>query len=534
MNRGNDSLFLKEGVYFEPLINQWYAWPYLMPPVTFARHMVNTHQRIMASFVDNYQLHIMALKDPNMVGGEFLDCSEEQVSDVEALLESIEKENQDLIELSDAIKILDDLLRAHASGESIEKFYAEVPDFLKGYVELYVDMNHHPSYRLLENLLYQSRYYKPSLQSASFGLLDKVGERAFVFSTPRFPDENHLQLDIDFNNPVLDLIFRSREIPLTDKEIDKVLSIPEGKGGLVCQDLFTTTPPKFRHCPVTDGVRLQYTGHAGFMVETSEVTVMVDPVIASRGAAYEEDVISYSELPPRIDYICLTHSHQDHTNIETLLQLRYKTKKIIVPKNNGGTISDPSLRLLLEQLKFDVLEVDDMDIINIPGGRIVSIPFLGEHGDLNIRSKSAWFVEIHGKKIFFGADSSNLDPHMYKHINAVIGDVDILAIGMECVGAPYTWMYGALNTQKVSKNIKDSRRLNGSDFTQAYKMVEIFKPKEVYVYALGREPWYKYFMGLEYSDNSKQIVETGKMLKVCKEMSISAEAMYGKKTVELL
>ncbi|MFT5716094.1 MAG: hypothetical protein ACI9T7_000267, partial [Oleiphilaceae bacterium] len=99
--------YLKEDVYFEPLVNQWYAWPYLIAPAALSRHLVHTHKRIMDSFVDNYQIHIMALKDPNMVGGEFLNCSEEQVDDVENLLDQIVEKNQDLIDLSAAIQVLD-------------------------------------------------------------------------------------------------------------------------------------------------------------------------------------------------------------------------------------------------------------------------------------------------------------------------------------------------------------------------------------------------------------------------------------------
>ncbi|NQZ11896.1 MAG: MBL fold metallo-hydrolase, partial [Algicola sp.] len=57
---------MREDVYFEPLLNQWFCWPYLIPPVTGARHMVNTHRRIMSSFVKNYKLQIQGFKEPGM------------------------------------------------------------------------------------------------------------------------------------------------------------------------------------------------------------------------------------------------------------------------------------------------------------------------------------------------------------------------------------------------------------------------------------------------------------------------------------
>ena len=75
MHMSERELYLREDVYFEPLFNQWYAWPYLIPPVTAARYVENTHLRIMKSFVNNYQLHIIAAQEPTLTGGEFLSCS---------------------------------------------------------------------------------------------------------------------------------------------------------------------------------------------------------------------------------------------------------------------------------------------------------------------------------------------------------------------------------------------------------------------------------------------------------------------------
>ena len=174
-----------------------------------------------------------------------------------------------------------------------------------------------------------------------------------------------------------------------------------------------------------------------------------------------------------------------------------------------------------------------MEEVLVTGGKIISIPFIGEHGDLNIRSKTAWCIELDGKRVFFGADSSNVNPYMYSHIQKVIGNVDVLAIGMECVGAPYTWLYGALHTRKVSKAIKNSRRLNGSDSLQAINMVETFNPEQVYLYALGMEPCFKYFMGIDYNEDSAQLIESKKMLELCTERGIIAEALYGKKEILL-
>lgn len=523
---------MREDVYFEPLFNHWYAWPYLIQPATAARHMVNTHRRIMKSFVNNYQMHILANKERDLAGSEYLDCREDQLPEIRALIEEIDGKCAPLVTLSNAISELEELLRTHTSGESIEPLYSKVPDALKGFVELFMDAEHHASYRLIEPLLYRSEYYQRELQSLRFGLLSRVEERPFVFSTPRLPDSNHMQLQMDFTHPHVDLLFSARQRPISDAQLDALGADAPLRGGLSVADLFTQQAPKRRHEPVRDTIRVSYIGHAGFLIESPEVTILVDPVIPSRDDQDADAVISFSELPDKIDYICVTHSHQDHVNIETLLQLRYKTGKVLAPKNNGGGLFDPSIKLMLKALNFDVLEAEDLDEFPVPGGKIVSMPFLGEHGDLHIRSKSAWYLELHGRKFFFGADSSNLEHRLYEKLGSLYTGFDILAVGMECVGAPYTWLYGALTTKTVSKNIKNSRRLNGSDFERAFPLALAFNPKRVFVYALGRERWCRYFTGIEYHDDSKQLLESNKMVQACKDKGIDAECMYGKKSIE--
>lgn len=525
---GEKRWYLRPDVYIDPLVNHWYAWPNLIAPMTYAMYMSKTHRRLMHSFVKNTELHIMANQDPELAGGgEFVDCSREQLGEVQNLLHRFDNEYGLYAQLAEAIRELDALVKSHRSGESIEPLYEKVPELLKGYVELHMDLYHQPGYRLIEPLLYRGRYYDESLQSISLGVLGPGEKRPFVLSTPRFADDSHLHIRLPFRAAWWDELFRARSKPLSLDDIDALFGRVSMEGGLAYGSLFTDEPPRRHESPDTD-VRLRYMGHAGFLIEGQHDAVMIDPVLATCTNDNIDKTYSYADLPDRIDYLCLTHNHADHVNLETLLQLRHKVNKVLVPKNNGGTLADPSLRLLLRQIGFDVDEVDDLDEIPLSHGRIVSIPFLGEHGDLNIRSKSAWFFQIGDKKIYAGADSSNLEPRMYQMLHDVTGDLDVLAIGMECVGAPYTWLYGALNTELVPKNIKESRRLNGSGYEQAARMVDAFKPQRMLIYALGMEPWYGYFMGLEYNDNSEQIVQSTRMIEHGRGMNLPVERLCGK------
>ncbi len=524
----NELYYLREDAYFEPLVFKWYAWPYLIPPVSAAMNIAGRSLRLMKSFLANHRLHLAASRDPSLAGGDFVSCSEEQLEDVRELVSRIETDHADYIAVRKAVVDINQLLEP-MKGMSLEPLYSQLPEVLRGYVELVYDQNHSPSLRMIEGLLYEGELYKPQEQSLAFGVLDKVKERPFVLSSPRLPDADHLHVEAPFVDGFVDALFSTRDRPLSGEEIQRLFHNRPTAGGLPLAELFTTQSPTLRHQPVVSDLRISYLGHAGLLLETRKTAILVDPVIAARDTRHGQNVVSFSELPATIDYVCLTHTHMDHVCIETLLQLRYKVRKVLVPKNNGGGLVDPSLKLMLGKLGFDVAEMDEMEQVACADGHIRALPFLGEHADLNIRSKAAWLFEFAGRKIFSGADSSSLDERMYERIVRVIGKVDLLFIGMECVGAPMSWLYGSLFTKPIPRAINESRRFNGSDCASAEKMIAVFEPSEAYIYALGMEPWFKYFMGMDYDEGARQIQESDRLLSSCAARGIHAERLFAKR-----
>src|SRR5262249_3990636 len=114
-----------------------------------------------------------------------------------------------------------------------------------------------------------------------------------------------------------------------------------------------------------------------------------------------------------------------------------------------------------------------------------------------------------------------------------IGDVDVLFLGMECDGAPMSWLYGPLFTERMERSMDQSRRLAGSNFERAHKIVEEFHCKELYVYAMGQEPWLNYVMSVKYTDQSNPIVQSNLLVKTCREQGIIAERLFGEKEILL-
>src|SRR6185503_11834664 len=222
----NTSMYLKQNVVSEPLFNQWYVWSYLISPATCPLYIANLHLKIMESFVAAPQIHADAYKNPEMIGGPFINYDASRVDEIQALLEKTRKEQSHMLEFADAIKSLDKMLVTEANGYSLEPLYQKIPDALSGYVELIYDLHNHPSFRFVEGLLYKSRYYDPSLQSMVLSLING-DDRPFVFSTPRLDSPECLHIKMPFKSVGLDEMFKMKNGAQPFGYIKEMLSIED-------------------------------------------------------------------------------------------------------------------------------------------------------------------------------------------------------------------------------------------------------------------------------------------------------------------
>ena len=525
--------YLKLNVALEALIDRWYAWSHLVSPATAAMNIKERHLKIMQSYIKSPKTHAAAVKRPEMLGGPFIDYEGGRVNEIKDLYDDTLDKRQNMLELYESIHELNTMLQKNAIGYTLDPLYKDVPESLQGMVELYYDLNNRPNFRFFESLLYNSKFYDESTQSITLQLVEADDARSFVLSTPRLNDENLIHLDLRFNNEVIDELFKMKRIPGNVADIMQKLAIKPEQQELF-QSFFTTEAPKKYERYTGEGVRTRYFGHACVLVETSETSILVDPVISYDG--YETDVNRYTinDLPEEIDYVLITHNHQDHVLLETLMQLRHSIKNIVVPSCGKGDIQDPSLKLMFNAIGFDnVIELDDMETIKLDRCTITGLPFIGEHSDIDIRSKLCYHVELHNEfKVLFAADSCNVEPKVYQRIHDVVGDIDILFLGMECDGAPLSWLYGPLMFEKLPREMDQSRRLAGCDYKQGEALVDIFNPKNVFVYAMGLEPWLVFISSIKYTDESKPIVESNKLVDECRSRGIDAERLFGEKTIE--
>jgi len=527
----SEPLYLKPNVVVEPLIDSWYAWSHLIPPATAAMNIVGRHLKIMESYVKAPQVHAAAVKNPAMLGGPFIDYKEPRVAQIKDLIDRTRRDRAHLVELAAAIQQLDDLLRQEAKGYSLEPLYPRIPERLRGYVELVYDLNNQPSFRLIEPLLYRSAYYQESAQSLMLSLIDK-DDRPFVLSTPPLREEGDVELRLPFRHPGIDELFKMKNVPQTFAHIKEALGLND-EFDAAFANLLTPEPPRAYEPYQGSGVRWRYFGHACILVETADVSILLDPVLSY---TYENDIsrYTYSDLPDRIDFVLITHNHQDHILFETMLQLRHKIGTVVVPRNGSAGLQDPSLKMLLRQVGFtNVQEMDEMETLELGGVEITGLPFLGEHADLDIRTKLAYHCRLGAHTLLFAADSCNIDPRLYEHLHDAIGDIDVAFIGMECDGAPLSWLYGPLLTRPLDRKMDQSRRLAGSNYERAADIINRFGCRTAYVYAMGQEPWLNYIMSVKYTDQSNPMIASNKLIADCRARGLDAERLFGEKEILL-
>ena len=523
-------MYLKPNVVLEPLVDNWYAWSHLVSPATAAMNITNRHMTIIESYLAAPSIHAEAVLNPKMRGGPFMDFGGGRVDEVEALQENTFKTQDQMIRFAKAVKDLDKMLATEAVGYGLEKVYEKVPEILKGYVELFYDRQDHPGFRFFESLLYKSEFYNKNSQAIGLWVTNN-DERPFVLSTPRLAEPEVIKLEIPFESEIIDELARMKRMPQTLDYIKaKVGDKVKPEQMELFESFFTEEVPPPYERYTGDKIRMRYFGHACILVETKDVSILFDPLISYYG--YHSDVEHFSDvdLPDTIDYVFITHNHQDHILFETLLPLRHKIKNLIVPRTNSGKLEDPDLVLMFRNIGFNnVIAMDEMETIQFSDAIMTGLPFIGEHSDLNIINKMCFLVKIGDFKLLFLADSRIVESRLYDLIQREVGDVDVMFLGMECDGAPLSWLYGPLITRKIPRDMDGSRRLAGSDCDKGMALVDIFHPKEIYVYAMGQEPWCEFISSIKYTEDSNPIVQSNKLVQLCHNRGITAERLFGEK-----
>ena len=511
----------------EPLIGHYPAWLQLVSPVPSALRLAKTQLPTLRSFLEEPAAHASGAGHPATRGGPFVDCPEEDLPLMEQLTRELSAQTE-LIDLANQVGELDLVVESGVDGSDLHQLYERVPEKLRGYVELLYDSHHRPRVRYREALLYKSPWSTRTRESVYLTLAEG-DDRPFIISTPRLSTKRGVVVPLHFDSDAVDLISRSRQTPVRYGDLMDSLGM-NGHSDQLVRSFWSPAECAAPAPPWTVGPRIRYFGHACLVMETEATSIVIDPFISPQPG---HDRYSLADLPERIDYCLITHGHADHFVLETLIAIRHKIGTIVVPKNLSGEIFDPSLKLCLQQAGFTrITEVEDGDSIALGDGEIVAWPFSGEHGDLAIGAKTTYLVRLGDRSILVGADTRGGHPGLHEILSRAYGPIDDIYLGMECQGAPLTWMYGPLFPEVVDRRISLSRRLNGSNMTEAIELIGSLGARRIFVYAMGEEPWLQHVMTTNYTPDSLQPQQIEGLRSWCSGNSVEFRHLVGRAVIE--
>ncbi len=521
---------LSDQVRLLPRVNGWFAHPYLVSPITFGLYTLHSHLSMLDSFVEDPEQHRASVQVPELRGGPFIDYDGD-VADIRRFRDRTRQRCAPQLQAAEAINALFELLQAQARGGGLGGLYAQIDPSIRHMVEVFYDVCKQPGARFLERLFYDSPLYDTALQSC---MLEPVSlqPRPFALATPqirRMPGS--LEITAPFIDPIWDHLCAGVGPEHDLVEMLRPHIAEEAFDPVALRALLTQEPRRAHDAPPAEGVRVRYFGHACVLIEGCGVSILVDPLLSYQGEC-TLDHYTFDDLPEQIDYVLITHPHQDHIVMETLLRIRHRVRHVVVGRASGGDLQDVSLKQFFERIGFpSVLELADFDEIALPGGRIVGAPFYGEHADLDIRTKLVHAIELGGKVFVLFADSNPACVEFYEPLRRMFPKVHCMFLGMECVGAPATWFYGPLLQKMLTRGEDQSRRLDGCDLATAQKLRAFFQPEHLYVYAMGAEPWITHITSILYSEDLPQFQAARGLEAAARDAGHHAELLYGKKEI---
>ncbi|HET9584915.1 MAG TPA: MBL fold metallo-hydrolase [Bradyrhizobium sp.] len=160
-----------------------------------------------------------------------------------------------------------------------------------------------------------------------------------------------------------------------------------------------------------DKVRLSFVGHVTWLIQTADLTILIDPVWSMRASPvtfagptrHNDPGIAFDALP-KIDVVLVSHGHYDHLDVATLSKLAAKfSPRVITPLGNDVTMRDADAAIKAEAFDWQ----DRVELGNGVAVTLVPTRHWSARG-LFDRNKALWasfVLETPAGKLYIVCDS---------------------------------------------------------------------------------------------------------------------------------
>jgi L-ascorbate metabolism protein UlaG (beta-lactamase superfamily) len=194
-----------------------------------------------------------------------------------------------------------------------------------------------------------------------------------------------------------------------------------------------TPPPRV----AGDKVRLTFVGHASWLIQTSGLNILIDPVWSDRASPvtfagpkrHNAPGIAFDALPP-VDIALVSHGHYDHLDVATLSRLNAKfSPRVITPLGNDAIMRSADNAIRAEAFDWH-------DRIELGGGVAVTLVPTRHWSARGLfdRNKTLWasfVLETPAGKFYIVCDSGYGDGEHFRRVAKTHGPLRlaILPIG---------------------------------------------------------------------------------------------------------
>ena len=289
---------------------------------------------------------------------------------------------------------------------------------------------------LIAGLIYLWFVFNPS-----FG--GKIaGERLVrVQNSPNFKDGK-------FHNPV-ETRMQTEDMPFF-KMLKEFFFV---KGDRVPSNVIPTKKFKTDSKKNNHSARITWLGHSTVLIEMAGKTILIDPVFSKRTSPIS--FIGTKAFPytneykledfQDIDLVVISHDHYDHLDYRTILKLKDKELRFIMPLGVGAHLEKWGIE------PSRITELDWWESYHFEGIKFSATParhFSGRR--MNNRFSTlwaAWVIEGKDERLFFGADSGYYPG--FKEIGNKFGEFDLVML--ECGQYSQYWPYIHMSPEETYK-----------------------------------------------------------------------------------
>ncbi len=158
-------------------------------------------------------------------------------------------------------------------------------------------------------------------------------------------------------------------------------------------------------------IAVSWFGHSSVLIKVDGITFLCDPVFGERASTFSfmgPKRFNYQqhmtvEMLPKVDVVLLSHDHYDHLDHVTVLQLKDKVQRWVMPLGAGVHLEHwgvPAAQIT-EHDWWEGLVVEGVQLTLTPARHFTGRGMTNRFSTL----WGAWVIEGRSKKVYFGADS---------------------------------------------------------------------------------------------------------------------------------